>query len=795
MIRLVADIRIALRGLRRTPVVAVSAILILGVAIGMTTAMVSVFRAVLVRPLPVQNQDRLVVLWTYRDPGVEFGTTTTDLPQFRATTRMLGQVAGVAHWPSTSFPFVDGDRSLLLNRSVVTGNYFDVLGAGPLLGRMLRPDDEAAGAPHVLVLSYRAWRDKFGGDSSVVGRRLIEPYEQVPYTVVGVAPPGLDYPTGADFWMPAWPGGNIAVITVARLANGATAAQARSEFLAIMRRLGPEKHLAGATVTPLATAVGGNAHPVLLMLTAAVLLLLLVACVNVGNLLLLRAASRARELFIRRALGASFGDIVRQLLVESGLLAICGGAFGVMCAYGLLRALVAAAPAQLPRLDVVQLDGVRLAVAAAVTGAAVMVFGMIPALVTAGGAMSSAGMGMRNRSQGRHGRRLRQLLVALQVAVAVIMLAGAGLLARSLTRYDRLDLGYRVDHLSILVFSWPVADYLQMPRRLQLGSRVESRWRALPGVASITPIVIPPFLGANLFVGQLTVEGRPATDRNANAMVPVELAGADYWRTFGVPLRRGRGIEASDATGAAPVAVVSEAVARRFWPNQDPIGKRIQFESADTSEWRTVVGVSGDIRFRGLREASPTIFVPWQQAEGWQGEFAIRSSVPLASLLPALRRELQAVDPRLALWQANTMDDLLGGPLAAPRISAFLMSAFGLVALLLASIGLYGLMAAGVREQTREIGIRAALGATSLRLRRDVLLAALRISVIGAAIGVAGALATLRLLGSLLFQVSPSDPIALGVAVTLLLAVTLLAAYVPARRATRIDPVRALQAE
>ena len=796
MTRLLTDLRIALRGFRRTPVVAVSAILILGLAIGMTTAMVSVVRAVLVQRLPVRDQDRIAVLWTYQTPGVEFGVTNGDLKQLRDANPRLAQVAGVVHWGSTQSPMVDGSRSLLLGRTIVTGNYFDVLGVRPLLGRMLHPDDALVGAPRVLVLGYRAWREKFGSDSTIVGRRLIEPYEQAGFTVVGVAPPGLDYPNGADFWLPMTDDQHQAIITVGRLAAGATLAQARSEFLASTQRLHPEFRLTGVVASPLAIAMAGAARPVLLVLTAAVLLLLLVACVNVGNLLLLRAASRARELFIRRALGASFADIARQLLMESGLLALAGGTSGIACAWLLLRLLIASAPAQLPRLDIIALDGIPLAIAIAVSGMAVLIFGVIPALFAASGAMSPpAGIGMRNRTQTRHGRRLRQSLVACQVAIAVIMLAGAGLLARSLARFDRLDLGYRADHLSIMVFSWPVSDYLAMPQRLQLGREVESRWRAVPGLVGVTPIVIPPFLGENIFVGRLELEGRPPADPNANAMVPVELADEGYWKTFGVPLRHGRAILASDGKEAAPVAVVSEAVARRFWPNTDPIGKRIRYESADTTEWRTVVGVSGDIRFRGLREASPTIFIPWQQSDAWQGEFAIRTSLPLPAMLPVLRRELQAVDHRLELWSAKSMDELLGGPLAQPRLSAFLMSGFGLLALLLASIGLYGLMAAVVREQTREIGIRAALGATGMRLRQDVLVAALRIALVGAVVGVAGAVAASRLLGSLLFEVSPGDPVAVGGAALLLLAVTLVAAYIPARRATRIDPVLALQAE
>ena len=532
----------------------------------------------------------------------------------------------------------------------------------------------------------------------------------------------------------------------------------------------------------------------LLVLTAAVALLLLVACVNVGNLLLLRATTRARELAIRRALGASYGDVARQQLVESAILAAAGGALAVPAAESLLRLLLTLAPGKLPRMDVVQLAGAPLLAAAVVTAVAVLLFGVVPALAAARGSVASPlRLDARSGGETRGRRRVRQALVASQVALALVMLAGAGLLARSLGQLQRVDLGFVPGHLSVLDVAFPGASY-DSTRLAGLGEELGRRLRSIPGVSGVTPVLIAPFLGPNVFRGRLDIEGQSQGEIDANPLVPLEVGGPDYFRTLGIPIIRGRGFADSDRKNAPQVAVVSEAVARRAWPGEDPVGKRIRYWGPDSLTWRTVVGVAGDIRYRSLRDATPSVFLPWEQGY-WQGGFAVRTSGGLAAVLPAIRRELREVDPRLSLWQARTMDELLAIPLAQPRLGTLLLSGFGLVALLLAAIGLYCVMASLVRERTREIGVRMALGATPARLRRDVLRQALVVSGAGGLAGVAGALATSRLLTSLLFEVSPTDPLALLGACGLLLTVALVAAYLPARRATRIDPSHALRAE
>jgi len=803
MDRITGDVRIALRGFRRSPSFTITAVLILAIGIGMAVAMFTVFDAVVVRPLPVTNPDRVVELFTYKgDPNTDYYMLREDLTKVAATSKTMRDIGGVVHWGAPPAPLVDGDRPLVLNRTLVTGNFFDVLGTRPLLGRLVQPTDEAAGAELVLVLSYAAWQKHFGGDPTIVGRRLLEPYGRKPYRVIGVAPPGLEYPAAVDVWMPAWqPANQLSVIAVARLAPNATPRMAQAEFLRLMGGLSGDRQYDGAHVETFTHAVVGDVKPILLMLVAAVGLLLLIACVNVGNLLLLRAAARARELSVRRALGATYGDVVRQLVVESGLLGLAGGALGLLTAGALIRVLLAYAPPQLPRTDMIGIADTPVVVAVGVTLAAVFVFGVLPSLVASRGELASPlRYDSRAGTETRARRRMRQALVSSQVALALVMLAGAALLGRSLERLQGLSLGYDPNHLSLLSVAFPPSVYSDSAgkvdqRRLNaLGDQLAPVYRAVPGVTAVTQMLVPPFLGTGIFVGRLDLEGQTPEEMKSNPVYPMEAGGADYFRVYGIPIRRGRAFTETDDDKAEKVAVVSESAARRLWPNADPIGKRIHFWSGDSTTLRTVVGVAGDMHYRSLRESTAEIYLPWKQSY-WQGSFAIRTSGSLASVLPALRRATAEVNPDLTLWQADAMDDLIAKPLAQPRMSALLLAGFAGVSLLLAAIGLYGVMAASVRGSMRELGVRAALGASPERLRRGVLRQALLVTGTGAVVGLLAALAASRLLTKLLFEVSPADPASMVGSAVLLLVVALVAAYVPARHATRIDPVQALRSD
>jgi len=802
-------ISLALRGFRRSPGFFATAVLIVGLGIGMSVAIFSVFRTVLVRRLPVVDQDRIVVMWTYvTDPNTEVTLGTRELSVVRQESRTMREVAGIAHWPAASLPFEYGDGSVELNRGMVTGNFFDVLGARPALGRLFRPsDDEVPGISlrdtHTLalVLSYRAWQDKFGGDSAVIGRDLIEPLLRTHYRIIGVAPPGLSYPAGVDYWIPMWTGWQGTVSSFARLAPGATVAAARDEYLAIERRLTPKMRFGGAHAATFTETILGDVRPVLTLLTTAVALLLLIACLNVGNLLLLRASTRARELAIRRALGASYGDLVGDLLVEALAIAVAGAALGLLVAVGALRLLVAYAPAHVPRLDDVQLAGAPIAVAVAVASVAVLLFGVVPALIVARGQLA-APLRLDARIVGETSRRrfVRHTLVASQMALAMVMLGGAALLTRSLTRLLTQDTGFVSEHLSVFWYSWNARKDSTLARMTALGDRVNRRVRAIPGVTASTQLVAPPMLGNGVWQIRFEVDGQIPTDAATNPLFATDMVGPEFFKTFGVKLDRGRAFTDRDDAASPLVAIVSESVARKLWPGRDPIGQRVRVPGATPESivggdgWRTVVGVAHDTHLRLLREVSPMVFLPSVQGY-WQGSIAIRSTVPLHALLPALRVAGRETDPDLALWSPRTMDEILGEPLAQPRLGALLTSTFGLVALLLAAIGLFGVMASLVRERTREFGIRMALGASAGRVRMAVLRRAALVAGSGAVVGLVVALASSRLLTALLFGVSPTDPIALGAACLVLLVVAAAAAYLPARRATSIDPVQALRSD
>jgi len=802
------DLRVALRGLRRTPSFVIAVLAILGLGIGMAVAMFTTLNAILLRRLPIVDQDRVVVLWPYQVPNTELAPPATDLPELRLASRMVSGIAGVAHFGTWTTPLLDGDRTITLATTPVSGNYFAVLGARPALGRLLRPEDETPGAPYVMVLSYGLWQAQFGGSLSVIGRQLVEPYSRGSITVVGVGPPGLDYPVGVGAWTPIVRGAAARVFVVARLAPGASADAARAEYFSIISRLEPSLNLTGAGAKTFTQAVLGDATPILLAVAAAVGLLLLIACVNVGALSLVRAASRVRELAVRRALGASYADLVRQLVVESALLAIAGGALGLACAAVLLRAFVRLAPSQLPRLDDIRLHGGLLGSAIGVTAFAVLLVGVLPALAAARvNLASSLRADARSGAETRQRRRVRQCLVAAQIALAVVMLAGAGILTRSLQRLERLPLGYRAEHLSIVSLALDATRYDSQEKWYALGEQLEQRVRAIPGVIAVTPIETRPFDGAAINIGRFEGEGQTPAAIETNPVVPWEVAGADYFRALAIGLLSGRGFLESDREGAPPVVVVSESVARRFWPGQHPIGKRLRWTPFKPApgvvvrdgffDWRTVVGVAPDTRLRELRDASPTVYLPWRQW-GWSAALlAVRSSPERAGvgIAAAMREAAREVDPTLTIWNVQSMDELLGGPLAQPRATAMLLAGFALVALTLAAVGLYGAMTQAVREQTREIGIRVALGATPTNIRDAVFREALVIVAAGSGLGVAGALGTTRLLQALLFEVSPTDPMTLGAVCGLLSVVAALAAYLPARRATRIDPVRALRSE
>ena len=797
------DFRQAVRSLGRAPTFLLSSTLVLGLGIGMATAIFAVCNVVLLRPLPVVQPDRLVLPRTLDPSGVDVGMSQPELKELVSQSRTLVAAAGVAHQGAFTNTLLDGDRVLSLRGAWVTGNFFEVLGVKPALGHFFTADDEPRGdaTAGALVLSYDTWRRDFHGDSGVIGHAITNPYTRAAATIVGVAPPGLAYPAGVEYWTPqVYP--NLDVI--ARLAPGASPAEARSEFFSIMRQIDGRRVLGSsqaasidhASIEEFPRAVLGDVRPELLVLGVAAALLLLMACLDVANLGLLRATARAGELALRRTLGAGTGDLVRPALWESAVIALAGGLLGFGCAEGFLGAFQRMAPTELPRLDLIRIAGAPVGLAGGLTAVSFLVVAILPSLAAARGG-GSAGLRLEARAgrSTRNRRRLRQTLVGAQVALALVMLAAAGLLVKSLDRLLRVDLGYRASHLAIVTITRPIVPDSVQEQMTQLYDAAAPRIRAIPGITGVTPIAADPFYGPQVFTGRWSPAEQADQSARSNSLIPWEVGGADYFRTFGIRVRRGRGFDGSERADGPRVAVVAHSVAERFWPGDNPVGKQIRLVG-DTGAGRaiTVIGEADDIRYRSLREATPTIYLPWRQ---WffQGVVAVRTSGPIATVLPALRRAVQAAHPEARIARAESMDELLGRQLAIARLSTGLIAAFGLSALLLAAIGLYGVMAAVVREETRDLGIRSALGATPGQLRRAVLRRAAVIGVAGGAAGAVAALISTRFLRSLLYQVAPADPVTLAAASAALFAVLLLAAYLPARRATRADPMRALRTE
>lgn len=819
------DLSYTARSLRRAPSFTVTVVLVLALAIGMTSAMYTVFQSVLRDRLPVRQQDRVVEL-----SGVATGAAS-EVPILPAQLHRLGDhsrtlqaVAGLAHWRVIADAVTAGDRRLTLYEAVVTDQFFNVLEADPSLGRLFHKGDDVpwggnvAGAGVPIVLSHGAWQRAFGGDPAVIGRSLHDPKMNWTMRIVGVAPPGLDYPRGVDFWVASEYG---SLDVVARLAGRATPEAARTEFQSFLahdpdatREFGT--NAIGAQVHTLTQMIVGDARPALFALTAAVTLLLVLACANVGNLLLLRATGRMREMAIRRALGASSSDLVRQLLTESVLLAIAGGVLGVVLGRVLLEALIRFAPSGLPRTDLIVMAGTPVLVGAFVTGAAVLLFGVVPSFASARLDLASPlRADSRSGTEGRRLRFARETLVASQIALAIIVLAGAGLLVRSLARLASLDMGYETSHLVMLNFSLPWRQYVvdcqpaggartaadttrwancDDETNFTAHERVMANLRTIPSVVSVSPEAAPPFLGSNVWMGQFSAEEQSDAESKSNPWFGFDAVGPDYFRALGVGLVAGRTFTDADRQDSPRVAVITESVARRFWPHESAVGKRLR-QSADRNpdSLITVVGVVHDFHYREYRQSTPTVFRPYRQVLA-QGYLVMRTRGP-AVPTEVFRRAVDGAGGGAMFIRAQSMDDLIAPELSTPRFDTLLLSIFAIAAIVLATVGLYGVMASVVNQRQRELGIRMALGATPSGVRNAVMGQALLIAGAGMAAGLVGAIIGARLLTAMLFGVTPSDPATLVGVSLLLLVIAAGAAYIPARRATAIDPVRALRAE
>ena len=794
------DVRYALRTLRNAPQFATVAILTLALGIGLATAVFTVADALLLRQLPVRDQDRLVVLWgQLPDQEFAYSLGLDDAREFARRTRSLERVGYFASFGALPLPIRERDQISRLRRALVSGDFFDVLGARPLLGRALRAADDASGAAPVLVLSYGAWRQRFGGDTHVLGRQVVMYDDGVPYTIVGVMPQGLDYPRGTDFWAPVKNGWSfLSLDVIGRLAPGATAADARAELTAFFGRaeaLPWQRDLRGVVHT-LPRLVLGDVRPALFAFAAAAALLLLITCINIANLLLVRSVGRAREIAVRTALGAGRGQVVVQLVIENGLLAVAGGALGVALAAAAARAFVAFAPAGLPRLDEIHLNATALAGAIVITGVAVLLFGLAPAVLGSSVEPQQALRSDARQSGSRRSRLATEGLVMGQVALALVVLSAAGLVARTLIELERAELSLEASHLLIGELAIRSDQYDDAAKQRALLERMLPQLRAIPGVRGVSPVVAVPFAGAAAWDGRPAAEGQSSEEAAANPMLNMDVVTPDYFKTLGIPVLRGRGFTDADRAGAPLVVVVSQSAARHYWGTDDPIGRRL-WNGADLKRAVTVVGVVPDTRYRDLREARPSIYFPLAQSffPFAPLALAVRTSGPPAELVPTIRRVIAETEPGVALASAAPFGTFLEGPLAQPRLNALLLGVFAGAAVALAAVGLFGAMATMVRQRTRELGVRMALGATAGDLRGMVMRRGLTIAAVGSVLGVFGALLANRLLVTLLYDVTPTDLATLTAVTALLIGVAALASLVPAQSSARVDPMVALRTE
>ena len=806
------DIGYALRILRRSPGFTAVVVATLALGIGANTAVFSVVRSVLLRPLPFPDDDRLAVL-LIRAPSFGFEDFPSSAPEYiayRDQSRSWEELAAFRTLAATVTE--DGGEPARVEVALATPNLFPTLRTEPLVGRAFTTDDARVGSDAVAILSHEFWMTRYAGDPAVVGRTVR--LDGIPRTIVGVMPADFSFPTNdVRLWLPlAFSGedlqrrGNHILSIVGRLRPGVTLESADTELTGLVARFAgdPAFNFHGwhpAYLRSLRTHIVGDVSRTLWVMLGAVTLVLLIACANVANLLLVRAEERAREMSLRTALGAGRGRLISQLLTESLVVAGAGGIAGIAVAYLGVDALRAIAPADLPRLDEISVDGTVLACTALLTVGAGVLFGLAPALHAGRADLQGAlREGGRAVTTGWKRIRLRHLLVVSETALAVVLLVAAGLLLQSFRRLMAVDPGFRAEGVLAATISIPSAKYAEDADVVGFYASLLPRIAALPGVAAAGAARMAPLAGA-LGPADIEVEGWVNPPDAPRPLALLQAVTPGYFSAMGIPVLEGRGFDERDATDAPLVAVVSESLARHFWRERSAIGGRIRWDT-DEAKFAQIVGVVPDVQQETLdRPATHGTFylVHAQTPHTWVAfrsmTLTVRTAVDPTSLVGAIRREVEALDPSVPLYEVRTMEQAIDDATATQRFSMLLQLLFALLALSLAAIGLYGVLAFTVARRTSEIGIRMALGAKPSDMQRMVVTQGMGLVAIALALGIGGALATGRLLESLLFGVSPSDPVTYASVLVVLVAVALLACWIPARRASGVDPAEALRAE
>jgi putative ABC transport system permease protein len=806
------DLRYGARMLLKKPGFSLIAVITLALGIGANTAIFSVVYAVLLRPLPFPEQERLVVVWkrdtTTNNPFVELAVA--EVRDWQAQNRSF---TNLALMPTTVYGYgytlTDRGDPVQLESAKVTGRFFSVLGAKPALGRVLDESDDRVNGAKVVVLSDQLWRERFNADPKIIGQTIT--LSQQSFTVIGVMPATFAFPRGVDLWTPLLAAMNQRAVesrgaaflqAVGRLKPGVTLDQAEADLNTIIARLAeqyPETEAKGHRVvlTPLPDYLFGDAKPALWALFAATGLLLLIAAANIANLSLARATSRRKELAARAALGASRRRLTCQLLCESFALAICGGAAGVLSAYWLLDLLVAIAPADIPRLEDVRLSGAALLVSLLCTLATTVIFGLLPALSASRFNLNETLNESGARLSGsRVGNRLRGALVVVEVALTLVMLVGATLILRSFVNLSGVNLGFDPANTLTMQLRLHGARYNSPQSLREFYRQLIEQLEAKPGVVAASAVLIRPMEGHVGWDVPFILEGQSEAEAKKNRVPNFEAVTPHYFRTFRIPIKTGREFSDQDTDQAAPAAIISETMAKTlFGPGVDPVGKRLKLDFRD-EHWRTIVGVAGDVRYRELEDIRFDLYIPFAQwPPAFVNHFAVRTTADPSAMLATVRREVAALDPQLAVSRVATMDELVATHLARPRFSAVLLNWLSGLAVLLAAVGIFGVTAYSVAQRSGEFGVRIALGARTGHILRLVIGQGMRLVAVGVAIGLAASFALTRLIAKLLFGVSATDPLTFIMITALLTFVALLACFIPARRATKVDPMIALRNE
>jgi putative ABC transport system permease protein len=798
------DVRYGLRALRNAPGFTSVAVVTLALGIGATTAMFSVFNAVLLRPLPFPQPDRLVRIYQTNDKaeGGIGSLSMADYRELREDGRVFSSIATYTA-PRDGFSLIVGNRAERVFGTIVGAEFFTTLGIRPLLGNTFRPGDDVQGAPMQVVLSYGFWQARLGGDPAIVGKQLS--IQGAPVTVTGVMPANVWFPRSevAEIWMndalasPSrqGPWGWQAIarvrpgVTPSQLASalGQTADRVRTDFPG-----GPPNWT--FVTQPMSQQLSQSLRPALLVLMAAVVLVLLIACLNVTNLMLARATSREHEFAVRTALGASRMRIIRQLLTESVLLASLGGAAGLLLATLGVRALIASAPASLALLrDLgVNVDARVLGLAAVTSMGSVLLFGLAPALLSAP-ARAAIGIGSaaRGSTDGRGRRHVRSVLVGAEFAFSLMLLVTAGLLVRSLGKLLAVDTGLHANGVVTASIALPKARYDKREQILDFHNRLLAAVRGVPGVTIASATVgLPPDVFGN--ASDFFVVGQPVPAFEFAPLADVVAVDGEYFAAMGIPLRSGRVFDARDNRDGPQTVMISTELARRFFPHSDPLGQRLSVGGRGAPNEYTIVGVTGDVPYEGLaRGATAAMYFPFAQfSQGQYRNFAVvmRGSVPVEDMAAALGAAVQRLDPELAVAQVRTVRDLVDASVSGDRFRAMLLGLFAVLALVLAAVGIYGVMAFSVGRRSREIGVRMALGAGTRQLYTQILREGLTVAGAGIAVGLLASLVATRILSRLLFGVTATDPLTFGLVSCILVVIAAIACLIPAHRAARVDP-------